>query len=132
MLRAETLNRPMVFWSVIALAAVASLPMRFGGATPDISWLISMCDRILNGEIAYIDIFETTPPTPTLLYMPGVLLSRVTPLSAEAAVYITAYLSTLATLALGRAHRATAPRRCGRHALADYFSSGGVPVFVDQ
>ena len=100
MFSTKTLNQPLVFWSSIGVLTFLSIAMRFGHATPDVSWLISMCERIIDGEIAYVDIFETTPPVPTLLYMPGALLSRVTPLSAEAAVYITTYLSTFLALVL--------------------------------
>ena len=91
---------PVFFWSVIITIAAASLVLRLGGATPDVSWLIDMCERILNGETAYIDIFETTPPIPTLLYMPGVILSRLTGVSAEFFVYAYAYGACFATFAL--------------------------------
>ena len=96
----QQLRDPATFWIVIAAMAVLSIPMRLGGATPDVSWLIDMCERILNGEIAYIDIFETTPPAPTLLYMPGVMLSRILPISAEAANYLIAYGATVGALFL--------------------------------
>ena len=88
------------FWSALSVLALVCLYFRFDGATPDVSWLISMCERIYDGEIAYIDIFETTPPVPTLLYMPGVALSRLLPVSAEAAVYASALLSVLVSLVL--------------------------------
>ena len=82
---------PQFFWAVIAIVAAVSIPMRLGGATPDVSWLIDMCERMLNGEAAYIDIFETTPPIPTLLYMPGAIVSSLTGLSTEAVVYAYSY-----------------------------------------
>src|SRR5262249_23930368 len=40
--------------------------------------------RILDGEKAYVDILETTPPIPMLVYMPSVFLARWSGLSAEA------------------------------------------------
>lgn len=90
----------LMFWGVVSALALICLFFRFDGTTPDVSWLISMCERIYDGEIAYVDIFETTPPIPTLLYMPGVAISRWTPVSAEAAVNAITFLSVFATLYL--------------------------------
>lgn len=89
---AAPLRLPTVFW-VICAVCLASIPIRITGATPDISWLIDMCERIFNGEIAYIDIFETTPPIPALLYMPGVLIEKAIGLPAEGVVYAYTYLT---------------------------------------
>jgi len=66
--------------------------------TSDVAWLITMCERILNGERAYVDIFETTPPVPMLLYMPGVLAAKLTSVTPEAATYAFAYASTALSL----------------------------------
>ena len=85
-------------WAALAAVAVSSIPLRLNGATPDVSWLTSMCERMLDGEKGWVDIFETTPPVPTLLYMPGVLLSRLTGFDAEAAVFATAYAAALLAL----------------------------------
>jgi hypothetical protein len=68
------------------------------GATPDVSWLTAMCERMLDGEKGWVDIFETTPPVPTLLYMPGVVLARVTGVSSETAVFATAYAAAMLAL----------------------------------
>ena len=87
------------FWAAIAAVTASSLPLRMNGATPDVSWLTSMCERMLDGEKGWVDIFETTPPVPTLLYMPGVMLSRIAGVDAEAAVFVTAYAAALLALA---------------------------------
>ncbi len=84
-----------VFLAVTGAVALGSLALRAGGATPDVSWLTSMCERMLDGEKGWVDIFETTPPVPTLLYMPGALLSRVAGISAAAAVFATAYAAAI-------------------------------------
>ena len=95
----RTTNQTRAFWSAIAALTVSSFPLRLNGATPDVSWLTSMCERMLDGEKGWVDIFETTPPVPTLLYMPGVLLSRVVGIDAETAVFATAYAAALIALA---------------------------------
>jgi len=102
----ETLDRAQrraerddaVFGGALALLTAICIAMRLDGATPDVSWLISMCERIHDGEVAYVDIFETTPPVPTLLYMPGVVLSRWLPVGAEAGVYASALASVFFSL----------------------------------
>ena len=86
-----------IFLIAIALAFVASVALR-GVATADVTWLIIMCERILHGERAYIDIFETTPPVPMLLYMPGVLAAKLTDVTPEAATFAFAYASTAVSL----------------------------------
>jgi hypothetical protein len=87
------------FWAATAAVTIASLGLRMNGATPDVSWLTSMCERMLDGEKGWVDIFETTPPVPTLLYMPGALLSRLAGVGSEAAVFATAYAAALCALA---------------------------------
>jgi len=63
------------FLAAMLVVAAVSVALR-GDATPDVSWLITMCERILNGERAYVDIVETTPPVPMLLYMPGAVVAK--------------------------------------------------------
>src|SRR5262249_18542521 len=96
---ADFRTRRLVFWSVILLIFGISIALR-RDATPDVSWLITVCERILNGERAYVDFFATTPPVAMLLYMPGVLLSRLTGITPEAATFAFAYTSALVSLAL--------------------------------
>src|SRR5687767_3213508 len=86
------------FWTAIMAVTVSSLPLRMRGATPDVSWLTSMCERMLDGERGWVDIFETTPPVPTLVYMPGVVLARMAGVSSETAVFVTAYAAGLLAL----------------------------------
>ncbi len=77
---------------------IASFALRIGSTTPDVSWLIDMCARILNGERAYIDVFETTPPVPVLLYMPGAWIERQFGFPAELAVIVYAYAAYVGVL----------------------------------
>ena len=89
LLRDRIASLPLVVY--IAILAVLSLPLRIDATPPDVSWLIDMCSRILAGETAYIDIFETTPPIPMLLYMPGAMAEAFFGLQAETIVYIYCY-----------------------------------------
>src|SRR5262249_33186430 len=90
-------SQRLLFWSAMLPILLVSILLR-GDATPDVSWLITMCERILHGERAYVDIFETTPPVPMLLYMPGVVFAQLTGASPEAATFAFAYASVLVSL----------------------------------
>lgn len=77
---------------------IVSVAFRLNSTTPDVSWLIDMCARMVNGERAYVDIFETTPPIPVLIYYPGAWLEANVGLSAEFFVYSYTYLVYGATI----------------------------------
>src|SRR5438034_483263 len=89
----------LLFWSAILLTFLVSVPLRRGGATPDVSWLITMCERILHGETAYIDVFEVTPPVPLLPYadlrlaasFAGLTVAIKPPLFALPGIVVAAY-----------------------------------------
>lgn len=49
----------------------------------DVSWLLVVGDRLLNGETPYVDLIEVNPPFSIWLYLPFVLLERMTSLKAE-------------------------------------------------
>lgn len=85
------------FLAAMLVMGAASVALR-GDATPDVSWLITMCERVLNGEQAYVDIVETTPPVPLLLYMPGALLAKYVGGAAEAWTFAFAYASVFGSL----------------------------------
>jgi hypothetical protein len=92
-------SQRLLFWGAMLLILLVSILLR-RDATPDVSWLITMCERILHGERAYVDIYETTPPVPMLLYMPGVVFARLTGVTPEAATFAFAYASALVSLGL--------------------------------
>lgn len=108
----HTKARKMLFWGAILVLMLASIPLRHD-ATPDVSWLITMCERMLRGELAYIDIWETTPPVPMLLYMPAVLFGRLTGVRLETATFTFAYAAALFSLWLSA------------RALPEYVADGG-------
>ncbi len=55
-------------------------------ANTDVSWLITLCEKILAGERPYVDIIETNPPAAFLLYMLPVMLARALALRPEPVV----------------------------------------------
>jgi len=85
------------FLAAMLVVAAVSLALR-GDATPDVSWLITMCERILNGERAYVDIIETTPPVPMLLYMPGAVIAKYIGGAPETWTFAFAYACAFGSL----------------------------------
>lgn len=88
-------------FNIIALAALTVVAvfwqMRWGTIT-DTSWLITVCERLLDGERLYVDVIETNPPFSVLLYMPAVALARALGMSPEIVVHAQTYLAALAGL----------------------------------
>ncbi|MBZ9818196.1 GtrA family protein [Mesorhizobium sp. CA4] len=61
-----------------AWLAVAIVPTNV-----DVSWLLVVCDRLLNGEHLHTDIVEINPPFSVWMYMPFMFLERLTGGRAE-------------------------------------------------
>ena len=59
--------------AVLAAAVVAQA--RFG-AIADVSWMITISEKWLDGATPYVDFVETNPPAAILLYLPPVALAR--------------------------------------------------------
>ena len=59
---------------VLALAAFAIWPTV--GLVDDVSWLITVCERILDGQKLYVDVIEANPPASVWIYLPAVALAR--------------------------------------------------------
>jgi hypothetical protein len=102
----------LLFSAAIVTVFFASISLR-GDPSADVSWLITVCERMLHGERAYVDVLETTPPAPLLLYMPGVFLAQLTGVTPEAITLAFAYASALLSLGLSA------------HILPDYVAEGG-------
>lgn len=64
----------------------------------DVSWLIVVGHRLLDGERLYVDILETNPPLSVGLYLPMVILERASGLPAEIAVLAVTLLAALASV----------------------------------
>ena len=81
-----------VFWvAVIAAATIAFYNL--GPLGPDVSWLITVSERILAGQTLYVDILEPNPPMAGYLYMIPAWLAQTLGVSAEPLVilYTTAF-----------------------------------------
>ena len=68
-----------------ALAAAVVAQARFG-AIADVSWMITISEKWLDGATPYVDFIETNPPAAILLYLPPVSLARALGAHAELVV----------------------------------------------
>jgi hypothetical protein len=86
---------------VIGLAAIL-LQWRFG-LLGDVSWLITVDEKWLDGATPYRDIIEVNPPASLMLYGPAVALARVLGVAPEFTVAAFGFLSIAAGLGLAAA-----------------------------
>lgn len=70
----------------IALCALAAIAMQslWLPIDADVSWLITVCERVLSGSRLYVDIVEVNPPASVWLYLPLVWLARAISVRPEA------------------------------------------------
>jgi hypothetical protein len=74
----------LAVYVIVALIALGTALFHFSGPLgPDVSWLITVSERILAGGRLYVDILEPNPPMAGYLYMPPVLLARALRLAPE-------------------------------------------------
>ncbi len=71
---------------LVAMAAAMYVQSRLG-LTSDVSWLLTVNERIIAGERLYLDLHETNPAFSIWLYRLPVLIGLTTPVSAETALY---------------------------------------------
>ncbi len=71
-------------WALPALACLAVVLARIRSAPGvDVSVLITWAERMVDGARPFIDFVEVNPPGSVLLYVPAVVVSRLTGLSPE-------------------------------------------------
>ena len=59
-------------WAIPALLALAAIVQQsMIGLDTDVSWLITVGEKVLDGQRLYIDIFEVNPPASVLIYLAG-------------------------------------------------------------
>ncbi|MBV9636680.1 MAG: hypothetical protein JOZ40_18835 [Methylobacteriaceae bacterium] len=83
--------------SVLALAIILRA---FAGTCANVSWLLTIGDKVLAGATPYVDVVEVNPPISILMYLPAVLIGRALGIPPETVVTSLVILATLASLAL--------------------------------
>jgi len=79
---------PGIYPWTVRLAALAAIAIQslLVPIDADVSWLITVCERVLSGDRLYVDILEVNPPASVWLYLPLVWLAKIAGIKAEAAV----------------------------------------------
>src|SRR5437868_4231319 len=115
--RAATAGRP--FWPVAATLLVATYAITVSllvmPGNVDVSWLLTIGERVLDGERLSVDIIEVNPAFSVWLYLPFVLLDRLTGLSAELWVSIGVTALAIASVWLSARIVARADETLRRH-----------------
>jgi hypothetical protein len=71
-------------WLALAvLFAVAVVLRHVLPANTDVSWLLTVAERVLDGQRLYVDVIETNPPMAVLTYIPGIAIARALGWPAE-------------------------------------------------
>ena len=87
----------------------------------DVSWLLVIGERMLDGQRLYRDIIEINPPMAPFAYLPGVALARVLGVDPrhviDAQLLLMAAASLFAVSRILRLSPATAPSRSGAFAV---------------
>ena len=85
---------------VAALALIATaIQSLWLPVDADVSWLITVCERVLGGDRLYVDIIEVNPPASVWLYMPFVWSAGRLGVRPEALVVAGFVLGSLASIA---------------------------------
>jgi hypothetical protein len=64
----------------------------------DVSWLITLSEKVLDGTRLYVDLIEVNPPASILLYLPAVALARWVGVAPEIVVNILVFFAVGASL----------------------------------
>lgn len=101
-------------WLLIGLVFIAAIWLRqVLPLNTDVAWLLTVGERVLDGQRLYIDIVEINPPMAVLSYLPGIALARALRLDPkyviEAQILLLAAASMIATARILRLSSALNP-----------------------
>jgi hypothetical protein len=94
-------TRVLAPWLTIVAAFAAAVLLR--QALPfnvDVSWWLTVSERMLDGQRLYVDILETNPPMASSVYLLGVILARLTGVRPEVAIDALIFALIAASLTL--------------------------------
>ncbi len=81
--RPDLLAQALPWFSILILFAAAVALRHILPANTDVSWLLTVGERVLDGQRLYVDVIETNPPMAVLTYIPGIAFARATGLPVE-------------------------------------------------
>ena len=84
----------------LAIGLIAIATQLWFGLLGDVSWMITIDEKWLGGQVPYVDFVEINPPASLLLYWPAVAFAHALGLRAEFMVSAFGFASIAASLAL--------------------------------
>ncbi|WP_375383204.1 hypothetical protein [uncultured Sphingomonas sp.] len=94
-------SRDLLGWPVAMLLAIIALGQQAHlGLDCDVSWLLTVGERVLDGSRLYRDVIEVNPPASVLIYLPAILIGRWTDIGADRATMAAVALLAAAMVAV--------------------------------
>ena len=88
-------------WLPLLLILGAAVAVRhFVIANTDVSYAITMSEKVLDGQRLYTDLIEVNPPASTFLYLPAVVLARMFGWAPERVVDTLVFVGALVSLGI--------------------------------
>jgi hypothetical protein len=88
-------------WLSVVILSIAAVVLRhLLAANTDVSWLLTVGERVLDGQRLYIDVVETNPPMAVLVYIPGIAIARVLGLPVEVVTDSLMFAAIIVSLAI--------------------------------
>src|SRR3981081_1771270 len=100
--------QPLRWLSIALVFVVAVLLRQVVPLNTDVGWLLTIGERVLDGQRLYVDIVEINPPMAVMAYLPGIALARA--LGLDPKMVIVGKIGILRAGAYGRSYR---PRAMG-------------------
>jgi hypothetical protein len=103
--RPRTVALSPIELAVLALTALIALALQslVVPIDADVSWLITVSERVLSGDRLYVDIFEVNPPASVWLYLPQVAVAQLIHVRPEAMIVaVTTALALISVVATAR------------------------------
>jgi hypothetical protein len=104
--RSDAITATPALWPALIVLLLAALYQAAGSLPTDVSWLITLAEKTLDGQRPYVDFIEANPPASILIYLAPVSFARLFGLSPEPCVVVFCFLGaagglTFCALALG-------------------------------
>src|SRR4030088_284677 len=90
--------QPLRWLSIALVFVVAVLLRQVVPLNTDVSWLLTIGERVLDGQRLYVDIVEINPPMAVMAYLPGIALARALGLDPKIVIDGQMLLLTAASL----------------------------------
>jgi hypothetical protein len=87
-------------FAVLAAAAGALAHRAVLPTNSDVAWLLTVGEKVLDGQRLYVDILETNPPASALMYLPAIMIGRLLGIAPERVLDALLIVSAAASLAL--------------------------------